>query len=208
MLKINNIKCKIYFFIFIFLSMIFLILAIYNNLQQYKEEEIKLLNDFPVFEVEYVGGDNKKKTLIPIEIPNFNIEKYKHLINVEHSAILFSKQMQLKEPLFLKIKIILDTKNTFDKPEDYFNLRIITVDKNNKKEIYAEDHKPCYFEMEENEIQKIQINTQIEQIKIINTLEEPKLFLLYNYEIVDSQGKSIIGGTNEITQNIQNIVNK
>ncbi|MEZ0180156.1 hypothetical protein ['Camptotheca acuminata' phytoplasma] len=204
-------KLKILFFVFglfIFLFLIFsLVIAYSNHLFKQKKEEIKLLNNFPILEIEGSDKNNLDKFLLPISVPNLNQNKYEHLIKIEHIATLFSKGMTIKEPLFLKIEVNFDSQNTFLNPKEYFNIEIITTDANDNKLFYKDEQKPCFEAMNENETQQIKIFTKIEQKNIINA-NEPKLFLIYDYDIVDKQGNAITGGNSLITQEVMNINKK
>ncbi|MDV3168069.1 MAG: hypothetical protein Q8781_00085 [Candidatus Phytoplasma stylosanthis] len=207
MLK-NMKKFKIYFFIFLIFSLLIISFIIASRyLFKRKKEEIKLLNNFPILDVEKLNNidNDKEKFIIPISVPNFNTNKYDYIITIDHSVILYSKGMEIKEPLFLKIDFFWDTQNTFNNAKDFFDVQFTTNDKNNKREIYKDNNKPCFFPMKENEIQKIIVHTKIQQKDIINSVNEPKLFLVYDYEIVDKQGKTITGGNNFLNQEIQNI---
>ncbi len=203
--KINTNKLKI-FILFIILTITFSVIAISIYFNQKRKEEIQLESNFPIFKVELLGGNNRNKHLIPISIPNLNKDKYEHLINIEHSVILNSQNIEIKEPLFLKIEIFLDTQNTFQNPEKYFNYQIITTKDKEKDKIYSSNDKPQYSAMHPNETQTIKINTQIQQKDIISE-KNPKLFLVYDYELVDKQGKTINGGSNIVSNKTSNIVN-
>lgn len=203
--QINQNKIKI--IILLLIITFILSLTAVSILFQKRKEEIKLENNFPTFEVEIIGGNNQNKYLIPIEIPNLNKEKYDHLINIEHKATLKSHNMEIKEILFLKIQISLDTQNTFYNPEKYFDFQIITTNADKKNKIYSNEERPYYIPMKENETQSIIINTQIQQKEILSS-NNPILYLVYDYEIVDQQGKTITGGSNIVSNKISNIVNK
>ncbi|MGI3135979.1 MAG: hypothetical protein ACN23H_00110 [Candidatus Phytoplasma vitis] len=203
--QINTNKLKI-FIIFIILTIIFSVIAVSIYFNEKRKEEIKLENNFPIFKVELSGGNNQNKHLIPVSIPNLNKDKYEHLINIEHSVILNSQNIEIQEPLFLKIEIYLDTQDTFQNPQKYFDYQIITTKDKEEDKIYSSENKPQYSAMHPNETQTIKINTKIQQKDII--LEKnPKLFLIYDYELVDKQGKTITGGSNMVSNKTSNIVN-
>ncbi|AYJ01056.1 hypothetical protein CWO85_00685 [Candidatus Phytoplasma ziziphi] len=202
--QVNTNKLKI-FIVFFILTIIFSVIAVSIYFSQKRKDEIKLESNFPIFKVELLGGNNQNKYLIPFSIPNLNKDKYEHLINIEHSVILSSQSMEIKDPLFLKIEIFFDTQNTFQNPEKYFDYQIITTKDKEEAKIYSPEAKPQYSAMHPNETQTIKINTQIQQKDLI-LAKNPKLFLVYDYELVDKQGKIITGGSNIVSNKTSNIV--
>ncbi|WP_323847555.1 MAG: hypothetical protein Q2306_01555 [Phytoplasma sp.] len=205
MIKKQN-KFK-FFILFLIITILFSLLATSIYFFQRKTEEIRLEHDFPTFEIELIGGNHQNKYLIPISIPNLNKDKYEHLINIEHKAILHSKSTEIKEILFLKITLSLESPNiTFENRNNFFAFQFLVTDANKQKQIYSDDDRPCYVHMQPNNTQTIIINTQLQQ-KDILTSNHPKLYLIYDYELVDKQGKSITGGTNIVTNRITNVAN-
>ncbi|WP_341266482.1 hypothetical protein [Candidatus Phytoplasma fraxini] len=204
-MKINKKNKLKYFILFFFLTMLFSLLATSIYFFHRKKEDIQLEQDFPLFEVELIGGNHQNKYLIPISIPNLNKEKYEHLIEIEHKAVLHSKNTEIKELLFLKIKISLESPNiTVENRNKCFAFQVLVTDTNEQKQIYSDDKKPCYLHMKPNETQKIIILTQLQQKEVCPSFN-PKLYLIYDYELVDQQGKSIQGGNNIVSNKITNI---
>ncbi|WP_349402050.1 putative secreted protein [Candidatus Phytoplasma solani] len=191
-------KNKIFATLVVFISLFFAIAtiaALDNFFAKQRKEKIKLMNAIPSFTVERVGGNNEEKSLLPIPIPNLNEKKYKHLIDIQHKAILHSNGMEITTPLYLKILYTHNTNNTFANPNNYFT-------------VYTECNGSGYQDAKRplmtfsNGVGIINIKISIQQDKIIEE-KNPELELICDYELVDSQGKSFGGGTkieNKITQ--------
>ncbi|MDC9032165.1 hypothetical protein [Columbia Basin potato purple top phytoplasma] len=198
MTKIQT-KNKIFTTLVVLISVFFTIASLYalkNYFAQQKKEKIQLMNNCPSFNVERTGGNNEDKTLLPIPIPNLNVQKYHHLITVEHEATLNSNGMELTTPLYLKISTRYDTQETFNNSEKYFNLSL----KVNNQE-YEDTKRPLMIL--ENGVGTMKIQISIEQKEIIKE-KDPQLALICDYELVDTQGKAFSGGSqtieNKITQ--------
>jgi hypothetical protein len=205
-MKVQN-KNKIQMIFLIIVCLFFTIASIHaitNYFTKQKKEKIKLMNssNIPIFTVERTAGNNADKTLIPMPMPNLDQQKYDHLITFDHEATLNLNGMVTSKPLFLKLKTIFDTNNTFVNPEKYFNLGVNILDNNNQKNPYDDTSRP---QMKiNNGIGKIKIQMNIEQKDFITTNNNPQLDLICNYELVDAQGNSYSGGSQTITNTITN----
>lgn len=196
MMKIQT-KNKIFTTLVVFISLFFTIASLYalkNIFSQQKKEKIQLMNNCPSFTIERTRGNNEDKTLLPIPIPNLNQQKYQHLITVEHKTTLNTNGLEITAPLYLKISPCYDTQTTFDHPEKYFNLSL----KINNQE-YEDTKRPLMIL--ENGVGTIKIQISIEQKEIIEE-KNPQLELIFDYELVDAQGKAFSGGSQTIENKI------
>ncbi|QYC30736.1 hypothetical protein HGD80_02715 [Paulownia witches'-broom phytoplasma] len=196
-------KNKIFTILVVFISLFFTIVsitALQNYFARQRKEKISLLDKFPLFNVERTKGNNENKILIPLPIPNFKPSKYQHLIEMEHKAVLNTNGVEM-DPLYLKITSSYDTKTTFENPTNFFNLSM----KVNNNE-YDESQRPLMALKEGNGTITIQIG--IEQKEIIKKTidgKKPELDLIFDYELVDSQGKAFSGGSQTIKNKITNL---
>ncbi|TVY12273.1 hypothetical protein [Candidatus Phytoplasma pini] len=175
--------------------------AITKYFTSQRTEQIKLMNEneFPVFNVARTGGNNNDKTLIPLSIPNFNKQKYDHAIIINHKATLNSNGMDLSTtPLLLKVAFKYDTHSTFNDPEKYF-LVGSEVDNNS----YDETKRP-QMKLDSSGVGTLKIEIKVQQKDFI-TAKNPKLDLICDYELVDSNGKAYGAGSQTIKNAITNI---
>lgn len=174
------------------------IFALTNYFSKQRKEKIQLMNNLPFFTIEWTGGNNEDKTLLPIPIPNLNEQKYNYLITIEHEATLNSNGMDINVPLYLKISTKYDTLQTFTNPEKYLNVGL-KVDNND-----YDDTKRPQIRLNDKGIGSLKIQISIEQKEII-TNKNPQLELICDYELVDSQGTAYSGSSQTIENKITNL---
>ncbi|MDO8030351.1 hypothetical protein OC709_02440 ['Planchonia careya' phytoplasma] len=172
------------------------IMAIRNYFTYQRKETIKLMHEHnvPFFEVNRIDGDNEDKILIPVNFPNFNPDKYQHLITIKHQAVLKRNGFDINT-LYLKITTKYDTKDTFLQPEVYFNLEI----KNNG--VIYDDTKYLPMVLNNEDIGYIDIQIKLEQKQFIPQ-KHPRLNLIFDYELVDQNGNALSGGSQTIENKI------
>ncbi|WP_284928155.1 hypothetical protein [Candidatus Phytoplasma sp. AldY-WA1] len=89
--------------IFICLSVV--IVSIYVASKYFVKQRIykfQLIDKMPVFTVDRYDGNNANKILLTILYPNFDPNKYDHLINISYEAKVNSNGMDISTHLFLK----------------------------------------------------------------------------------------------------------
>lgn len=176
------------------------IAAVNNYFSRQRQEKIKLMskNDAPLFEVNRVSGNNEDKTLIPLPMPNFNPNKYHHVVTINHQVLLNTNGFDVSVPLYLKITPKYDTHNTFSNPEPLFNLEV----KNNNT-LYDDTKRQ---QMVINKDGKGDINVQIklEQNDFVQATN-PQLTLVLDYELVDKNGNTFSGSGTTLKNKITNL---
>ncbi|WYY26588.1 hypothetical protein AshY1_04820 [Candidatus Phytoplasma fraxini] len=123
------------------------------------------MNNVPVFTVQRKSGNNTDKILLPLNIENFDDNKYSRLITFEHESNSTKKDMDKIIPLLhLKItkKFNPDNNSTVEKLDEYFNFSCEVND-----EHYVDNKKPKILQEENSKTFQIQI--KLEQKKSLKT---------------------------------------
>ncbi|MDV3196355.1 MAG: hypothetical protein Q8885_02485 [Candidatus Phytoplasma stylosanthis] len=174
------------------------VIAVTNFFARQKHESIKLVNGAPIFEVNRISGNNYDKYLIPTTMPNVNPERYVYTISIDHQAILRKNGFDINIPLYLKINTWYDTHGTFKTPEEYFVLELKT-----NSQIHNETNRP-QMNLNSDGTGTIPISIKVQQTSFI-FVNNPKLTLVLDYELVDKDGNALSGCTQTIKNTIINI---
>lgn len=197
--KLNGKKKIVLVFIGISLFAITGIYAITNFFTAQSRHEVKIRSAFARLIVTKPRKQDESfdKYLIPVEFPNLTPTTDTHKAIHTFNAKLDNNGKPITETMYLKTTLSYDTENnttfTTTLASELFNSRIL-IDGT----VYEDTKRPIIIA---NKDHIITIETQQKDF-LLETVKDPKLFVVIDYELVDSEGKAFAGTKEKITSQI------